>query len=76
MQDHAGGSRGLGIVINIQLQMTGQDKPRVSRGYQEKPPCLDIFYQFLLSVIRTQQGGGGRILNQNKLMRLYLATYM
>lgn len=55
----AGGSRGLGFVINMQLPMTGQDKPRVFRGYREKPPRLDIFYQFLLSVIRTQHRGGG-----------------
>lgn len=58
MHTRAGGSRGLGYVINIQLPMTGQDKQRVFRGYQEKPPRLDIFYQFLLSVIRTQRRGG------------------
>lgn len=64
-------------MINIQLPITGQDKRCVFRGYREKPPRLDMFYQFLLSVIRSQHWGeGGRILNQNELMRSYLATYM
>lgn len=57
MHKHAGRSRGLSFVINIQLPMPGQDKRHVFRGYQEKPPRLDIFYQFLLSVIRTQCRG-------------------
>lgn len=45
-------------MINIQLVMTGQDKQRVFRGYQEKLPHLDIFYQFICYLLSELSAGG------------------